>query len=216
MNSHAELAARRFDRWAGNYAQGRTSPWFRHFQQHGLEELALRPGERFLDIGCGTGWAVQQAAALLGNGVACGLDISPRMIEEAHRQSSRPGTEFHLGSADRLPFSDASFDALLCSSSFHHYPRPLDALREFQRVLRPGGRLVLIDAARDVCLAIWLQDRLRRSFEESHICYYTTMEMHGLLVQATFQVEEMIVIRRFAFKGKLFTGLMFCRCRKGR
>jgi ubiquinone/menaquinone biosynthesis C-methylase UbiE len=214
MSSHAELAARRFDRWAGKYGQGRTSHWFHHFQQVGLEQLALQPGERFLDVGCGTGWAVQQAAGLLANGVACGLDISPRMIEEAHRQSSRPGTEFYLGNADRLPFGKDSFDALLCSCSFHHYKQPLAALAEFRRVLRPGGRLVLIDAARDTSLAIWLQDRWRRSLEKSHVRYYTTGEIRHLLAQAAFQREEMFTVRRFAFKRKLFTGLVLVRCRK--
>jgi ubiquinone/menaquinone biosynthesis C-methylase UbiE len=213
MSSHAELAARRFDRWARTYGQGRTAPWFRHFQQIGLERLALQPGERFLDVGCGTGWAVQQAAGLLGSGTACGLDVSPRMIEEAYRQSLRAGAEFHLGSADRLPFVGNSFDALLCSCSFHHYQQPLAALAEFRRVLRPGGRLVLIDAARDISIAIWLQDRWRRSLEKSHVRYYTTAEIGELLAQTDFRMEEMLAFRRFAFKRKLFTGLVLVRCR---
>jgi ubiquinone/menaquinone biosynthesis C-methylase UbiE len=214
METHVEMTARRFDRWAGKYGQGRISSWFRHFQQLGLTQLALRPGERFLDVGCGTGWAVEQAAAQLGDGIACGLDISPRMIEEAQRQSSSAGTEFHLGSADRLPFADETFHALLCSCSFHHYAQPLAALSEFRRVLYPAGRLLLIDAARDVSWAMWLQDRWRRSFEKSHVCYYTTGEMRNLFAEANLQVEEVNTVRRIAFKGKLFTGLMLCRCRK--
>jgi ubiquinone/menaquinone biosynthesis C-methylase UbiE len=214
MHRHNEGAARRFDRWAGSYAQGRTASWFRHYQLRGLQELALRPGECFLDVGCGTGWAVQQAATLLDGGRACGIDISPRMIEEACRQSGGTQEEFCLAAADRLPFDTGCFDALLCSCSFHHYPQPLAALGEFHRVLRPGGRLVLIDAARDVSWAIWLQDRWRRSLEESHVCYYTTSELNRLLTQAAFRVEKMLTERRLAFRRKLFTGLMLCRCSK--
>jgi hypothetical protein len=82
--------------------------------------------------------------------------------------------------------------------------------------LRPGGRLVLIDAARDVSRAIWLQDRWRRALEKSHVRYYTTGEIRSLLVQANLQLEEMTTVRRIAFKRKLFTGLLVCRCRKGR
>ena len=102
-------------------------------QDEGLRRVALMPGEHLLDLGCGTGRALQLRAD------AFGADASLEMLRQA------PRGRVVCAHAGELPFRSRAFDAVLCTNSFHHYPQPAGTLREIRRVLRPGGRAVLID-----------------------------------------------------------------------
>jgi ubiquinone/menaquinone biosynthesis C-methylase UbiE len=73
-----------------------------------------------------------------------GLDLTPKMIEVANAKGIE-GSRFVAGDAEDLPFDDASFDAVICANSFHHYPNPQAFFAGVARVLRPGGKLVLRD-----------------------------------------------------------------------
>ena len=122
-----------------------------------LDAAALKPGERLVDIGCGTGKLAVAAAAMLGDrhggeSHVLGIDATPGMIERAVGRAHDSGVaaEFQVGIAEALPLPDASADAVTSSYFFHHLPsevKPL-ALREMWRVLAPGGRLVITDYAR--------------------------------------------------------------------
>ena len=102
-------------------------------QDEGLRRVALMPGERLLDLGCGTGRALTLREAALG------ADASLEMLRQA------PRGRVACASAGELPFRSGSFDAVLCTNSFHHYPEPAATLREIRRVLRKDGRALLID-----------------------------------------------------------------------
>jgi ubiquinone/menaquinone biosynthesis C-methylase UbiE len=214
--SHDAEAAERFDEWAADFGDDRLAGWFLHYQQLALARLSLDESSWILDVGCGPGAAVRSAAAHLPRGKACGIDISPRMIEKAVGLARNlENVEFEVASAEAIPYPDGTFDAVVCTCSFHHYGRPFDALREIRRVLKGGGELVLIDSARDVSFPIWLQDRYRRFFEKSHRSYYTTNEMRHLLRTAGLEiVQPMETFRRVMHLGKLFTGLMLVKCVK--
>jgi len=100
-----------------------------------VQAARTKPGMRLLDIACGTGVAAQ-AAADAGARVT-GVDFSPAMLVKAKRL--HPGTDFHAGDAEALPFADASFDAAIANFGIHHVERPEHALAEARRVLAPGG-----------------------------------------------------------------------------
>ncbi len=107
--------------------------------------MHLAPGERILEVGCGTGNLTLAAAGIAG--WAVGVDPAPKMIAVARAKPPPPGARaaFLVGAAESLPFADAAFDAAASSISMHHWI-DLDAgLREVRRVLRPGGRAVLAD-----------------------------------------------------------------------
>ncbi|MEV0323067.1 class I SAM-dependent methyltransferase [Streptomyces sp. NPDC050658] len=109
-----------------------------------------RPGQRILDVGCGTGYFSRRAAAsVTPGGRVTGIDPSQPMIEYATRRAPANCT-FQTASAQELPFGDASFDVIVSSLAIHHLPDGdrLVALREMRRVLRPGGRLLLVDYGR--------------------------------------------------------------------
>ena len=98
----------------------------------------VEPGGRILDIGGGSGYyasKIVRAAPL----TVVGLDISSSMIEQ--READPLLTENVVGDMEDLPFEDGSFDAAMFVGCLHHVPDPLPALREANRVVRPGGRL---------------------------------------------------------------------------
>lgn len=102
----------------------------------------LRPGQRVLDVACGTGVLTRAAALHTGpSGVVIGLDLSPRMLAVAARLS--PTLTWQEGSAEQLPFPDESFDAVVSQFGLMFVSDPTLALREMMRVLKPGGRLAV-------------------------------------------------------------------------
>lgn len=112
-----------------------------------LAAAAPVPGERVLDVACGTGLVTLAAAEAVGpQGQVLGVDISGEMVEAARRraQARRLGNlEFARMDGERLELPDGGFDLALCALGLMYLPEPLQALRELRRVLRPGGRLAV-------------------------------------------------------------------------
>ncbi len=105
---------------------------------------ALRPGDRVLDVACGTGIVARLASQQVGpTGTVTGLDVNPGMLAVAHSATpSGPPIEWHEASAEAMPLPDASFDVVLCQMGLQFMPDKHAALREMRRVLVRGGRLV--------------------------------------------------------------------------
>lgn len=104
---------------------------------------ALTPGERVLDVACGTGLLTFEAARLVGTaGQVVGIDLSGRMIDTARRMAP-PNVSFQRMDAQKLDLPTASFDAVLCGLGLMYVPESAAAVSEMARVLRPGGRLAL-------------------------------------------------------------------------
>jgi ubiquinone/menaquinone biosynthesis C-methylase UbiE len=104
-----------------------------------------QPGERVLDVACGTGVVARLAAERMGSGRAAGLDINGGMLAVARSHAPIPGVpiEWHEASVLSMPFADASFDLVLCQLGLQFFPDRSAALREMHRVLAPSGRLAL-------------------------------------------------------------------------
>lgn len=119
--------------------------WYRQ----GLLRLAgVRPGERLLDVGCGTGSLLIEASRA-GAAEALGVDASPDMLAIARRKATRAAVDatFTLASAEALPCADGSRDVVFNTIMLHHLPRParLQCAREMRRVLKPDGRLLVVE-----------------------------------------------------------------------
>lgn len=115
-----------------------------------LEMAGVAPGERVLDLACGTGLVTFAAARATGpDGAVLGIDISERMVRSAAETAGRRGlsqVRFQRMEAEALDLPDASFDVALCALGFMYLPEPARAVAEIRRVLRPGGR---------VAIAVW-------------------------------------------------------------
>jgi ubiquinone/menaquinone biosynthesis C-methylase UbiE len=123
--------------------------------------LALRPGERVLDIGVGPGFLATEMAAEVGaGGRVCGIDPSESMLAIARTRPAPAPLELQSGNANRLPYRDATFDVVVSTQVFEYVEDIPGALAEVRRVLRPGGRLLLLDTDWDT--VVWhTTDRAR-------------------------------------------------------
>lgn len=116
---------------------------------------AISDGEqrpvRALDIGCGTGVFARRMAATYRDAEVWGVDFSGQMVGQAAARTSgsAPTIRYVQADSESLPLASNSFDVITCSNSFHHYPNQAAAVHEMYRVLRPGGRLLIIDGYRD-------------------------------------------------------------------
>ena len=118
---------------------------------HLAKVIGLRPGERVLDVASGRGISAVHLAQTLGCSVV-GVDYSSENVAFARRAASEHGiadrVRFLAGDAERLPVEDRAFDAVIAECAFCTFPDKESAAFEFVRVLRPGGRLGLIDLVR--------------------------------------------------------------------
>jgi SAM-dependent methyltransferase len=109
---------------------------------HVADAARIAPGDRVLDVGCGTGVLARVAAdRVAADGQVTGLDLNAGMLAVARRL--RPGIDWCQGDATKLPFADASFDVVVSQFALMFFPDRAAALSEMMRVLRPGGRLAV-------------------------------------------------------------------------
>jgi demethylmenaquinone methyltransferase/2-methoxy-6-polyprenyl-1,4-benzoquinol methylase/phosphoethanolamine N-methyltransferase len=115
-----------------------------------IEAAAIAPGERVLDVGCGTGTLSLLAKQAAGDsGSVVGIDGSPEMIAVAREKAAKANAqvEFKVALIEQIPFGDQEFDVVLSSFMLHHLPDDvkLAGFAEIRRVLKPDGRLVAVD-----------------------------------------------------------------------
>jgi ubiquinone/menaquinone biosynthesis C-methylase UbiE len=189
VDPRKDAARTHFDRRAGRWERDRHSRWIEPVPREAFQALELEPSDRLLDVGCGTGPQVRDAAPIVKRVV--GIDLSTAMIREAAGLAADVvNASFAVADSERLPFADGTFTAVLCSLSFHHYPDPERGVGEMARVLAPGGRLVIGDACGDLRVAR-VADRLLRRFEPGHVRLYRSSELGAFMHGAGFSQVEL-------------------------
>lgn len=110
--------------------------------------LALQLEDTVLEVGCGAGVGIHQAAEIAALGKVCGVDASEDLVEAARSRNSdaiRDGyVEIQRGLSSRLPWPDATFQKVFAVNSARDWPRPVASLGEARRVMRPGGKLTIV------------------------------------------------------------------------
>jgi ubiquinone/menaquinone biosynthesis C-methylase UbiE len=131
-----------FDLWSRFYDLPPVQAAIYHPVHHAvIDELRAHPAPRILDVGCGTGDLTARLRDELRADLVAGCDFSAGMLEQAAARTR--AVQWLQGDAARLPFADGSFDAVVSTEAFHWFPDPDLALREFRRILTPGGRVVI-------------------------------------------------------------------------
>ena len=120
------------------------------FREKVLDLARIKVGESVLDVGCGTGTLAIAAKRRVGQGGdVLGIDVSPEMIARARKKASKAALkiDFRNEAIEALPFADAQFDGVLSTLMLHHMPAKVreQGVREMRRVLKPGGRVLILD-----------------------------------------------------------------------
>lgn len=172
-----------------------------------LARLIIRPGDRVLDAGCGTGALLKGLMEMCPQARLSGIDPVPEMLAIA-RAKLPEAVELRQAQAEQLPFGDESFDAVLSCSVLHYIRQPAAAVTEMKRVLRRGGQLVITDWCRDF-VSTRLCDFYLRLFNAAHFKTYRIGEVESLLAIAGFSSIEIQ-----AYKINRLWGLMTATAKK--
>ncbi len=178
-NAHAE-----FSEWADSY----DSDWINHFLFEPAHAILIkelkrhRPG-RSLDIGCGTGELATRLARRGWDPVA--FDLCENMLQCAKRKTNHEVcVTLTAGDSEHLPFADASFDAITCANCFHHFPDQQAVLHEMRRVLKPGGRLLVIDGWPDPIVGRVIYDLIITHVEGGDVKHRSARDMQTFFDRA--------------------------------
>jgi len=156
-----------------------------------VEDALIGGGQTVLDIATGPGEPALSVAALVGpGGKVTGIDPVPEMVAAARRATESldlSNAQFEVAPADRLPFPDQSFDAVISRFGAMFFPSPVDALREMLRVLKPGGK---------IALAVWYS-------ADTNPFFYTMQRVMERYIESPPPVPDAPDAFRFASPGKL-------------
>lgn len=176
-----------------------------------IAQARLEPGQRVLDVGCGTGSLAVRIRATKPEVEVIGLDPDPKALAIARRKAERAGVavRFEQGYGDALPFGEAAFDRVTSSLMLHHLDLATrrDMLREILRVLRPGGSLHLLDFGPGEERSGGLLGRLFHGAED--LRENSDSRVAAILTEAGFEAVE-----RLAARHLLFGRVAFHRARK--
>lgn len=151
-----------------------------------VKRLSLQPTDRVLDVGCGTGVLLHRLSETHPAEQLFGVDPVPGMLEVARRRLS-PSIGLFEGWADHLPFEAKHFDVVISSNMFHYIHKPVAALREIRRVLRPYGSLVITDWCNDF-LTCKVCDLYLRLFNHAHFKTYRERECIRMLKENGYSI----------------------------
>ena len=190
--------ARRFYNRVSGFYDYLAGVFDRKYSQMALDHLAIQDGELVLEVGCGTGFCLQQIACLVGqSGRACGIDISGGMLRVSSRRLVKAGlrdrAELYCGDASRLPCVNQTFDAAFISFTLELFDTaeiPV-VLEEVKRTLKDGGRLAVVSMFREGGVS-----RMLRLYEWAHRKWPRYMDCRPIYLEESIKAARYDILER--------------------
>ncbi len=195
--NHIKLNEKKWDKWSESLdGKGWRNEFLRKAQEGVVSLLEIKNDIHFLDVGCGTGWAIGKAAERFNfSGKFFGVDLSTKMIERAKENfQSMENFYFIKANAESIPLEDGFFDVIISTNSFHHYLNPGKALNEFYRLLKAGGKIYILDPTADSWLIKFL-DKIIKMFEPEHVKMYSSKEFKDMFINAGFKYLKSVEVQ---------------------
>lgn len=185
MTDYKNLSKSAFNVQANTYDVDKTGKHARGQYKYVLNELQQLDFQKILDVGCGTGEILKSIKERYSFVQLYGLDISEEMLKQANDKLKGTATLI-LGDAENITLETNSFDLLLCTDSFHHYPNPQQAISEFYRVLKHGKFLLIADYWKPFPIRQIMNLFISYS-NEGDVKIYSKKEIIEFLMQGGFQ-----------------------------
>ena len=216
----------RFDAWAETYDQSLVVKWNRYIQRKVLSEVVSDTNwelstKKVLDFACGTGYFIQlmmdvvndeaQGSLCAAMGDLCGIDYSKEMIKQA---KAKLGKRFDLrhACAEDTTFEDGRFDYVVCTTAFHHFPNPIDSIKEMRRVLKVGGKIIIADIN---FLPLSISNRIFKRIEEDFVSMYSKAEFRRFARESGLNVVKQNIIGLFGLMS-VFEKPVTLKIKKGK
>ena len=190
----------KWDNRAKTYDKSIRTRFFTSIQSKVIEKIDLSPTMTFLDIGCGTGWAVKYAYdKAYAQGEFYGIDISEKMIGFAkEKYQDKQAIKFFQCSAESINLSSNTIDRIICTNSFHHYSNPITALVDAKRILKSKGVIGIADITADSFFSKLLNGLLKMT-EKAHMNFYSSRQYEQMfetveLKYSSTKINSMIKI----------------------
>ncbi len=201
-DNYKEKSKKSFNRQAENYDSCYYGKHAKTLYSYVLQKLGQFSFNSILDVGCGTGNLLSLISSKYEVQIG-GIDLSPDMLNIA-RSKLNKDADLRPGDSENLPFADSSFEMVICTDSFHHYPYPANVLLEIKRVLKPGGNFILADP--------WLPAPFRQFAnifmpfnKDGDVKIYGELEIRELLENSGFKAVEWEHINKRAFIANAHT-----------
>ncbi|NMM61887.1 class I SAM-dependent methyltransferase [Clostridium sp. P21] len=206
MKDYKELSKIEFNREAQKFDNAKGIDIYKVCQNsysYIIDEVKKEEFQSLVDVGCGTGNSIELLSKEFPERKYVGIDLAENMIAVANKKAIK-GAEFLVGDAENLPFEEGQFDTLICKESFHHYPNVENFFKSAYKVLKTGGRLIILDMT-ILALGRWIDNHIlfpimRKG--DAHV--YGLHEVELLYISAGFQVErsEKLGNMRFIICGR--------------
>lgn len=203
MKNYIELSKKHFDNQAKIYDETNTA-YYSKYPKISCQDVAQRlkhtEYQSLLDIGCGTGYLID-ILQKQKNALYRGLDLSPEMLKVAKKKL--PASVYLTeGSADSLPYEDNLFDVVTCIQSFHHYPKPEQAMAEAYRVLKPGGLYIISDTGMGnypkFIYSIY-NNFIVKKLNTGDYAAYSKQDIRNLMTSSGFKIKDAQDITKFIY-----------------
>jgi ubiquinone/menaquinone biosynthesis C-methylase UbiE len=173
-----------FGIWSLVYGIDPVSLWLKSLQNSILSRLKISKESYVLDVGCANGGLL---STLYFKGVRklYGVDISDSMIKRANKKLGNKAV-LKAASVEKIPFNPNSFDYVLSTEAFHHFPDPDKAIKEMKRMLKKNGRLVIADINFYFNFIHWLFKKI----EPGHVKIYNDKEFRNLFEKNNLKIIE--------------------------
>ena len=224
MENQHSVVQKEFDALAAEYESNRLSRWYKAHSDEILNHCPQPITGDILEIGCATGHLLRQLSQRAPQAALVGIDVSPEMIAAANRKSAGASSSRlvlladdweDLGENSLEILRRFNFQLIICANTFHYFRDPRKASEKIYKMLGDNGILLVLEREKLNSPLTTLWDLLHRYFIKDQVRFYGAGELVDLFRDAGFEDARIVTtIRRYFWKGKLFTSIALIRCKK--